>query len=64
MHIQSGFDQEPMESLVPYPNLKPQFGSYGVGDGVGVVAHEWFGLGLDHDAGEGFGSAVADDDAA
>ena len=41
-----------------------EFGADGVGDGVGVVAHEGFGFGFDHDAGEGFGAAVTDDDAA
>jgi hypothetical protein len=41
-----------------------EFRADGVGDGVGVVAHERFGLGFDHDAGESFCAAVADDDAA
>ena len=44
--------------------LDAEFGADGVGDGVGVVAHEGFGFGFDHDAGEGFGAGVADDDAA
>ena len=44
--------------------LYAEFGADGGGDGLGVVAHERLGFGLDHDAGESFGAGVADDDAA
>ena len=43
--------------------LNAEFGADGVGDGVGVVGHGGVVFGFDHDAGEGFGAAVTDDDA-
>jgi hypothetical protein len=49
---------------IQYIALNAEFGADGVGDGVGVVAHEGFGFSFDHDAGEGLGAAVANDDAA
>ncbi len=49
---------------IQYIASDAQFSTDSVGDSVGVVSHEGFGLGFDHDAGEGFGTAVADDDSA
>ena len=43
------------------PKLDAEFGADSVGDGVGVKAHERLRFGFDHDSGESFGAAVADD---
>ena len=50
--------------VTSFRQSESEFGADGVGDGVGVVAHEGLGFGLDHNASEGFGTGVADDDAA
>ncbi len=46
------------------PGLDPKLSADGVGDGLGVALHGFVAFGFDHDAGQGFGAAVADDDAA
>jgi len=41
----------------------PQFLSNRIGNGIGMMVHRVFAFGFDHDAGQGFGAAVADDHA-
>ena len=46
---------------LPGGRLDAEFGTDGGGYELGVVAHGWLALGFDHDSGQGFGAAVADD---
>lgn len=41
-----------------------EFGTDGIGNSIGVMAHEGLGFGFDHHAAKCFRAAVADDDAA
>ena len=49
---------------VLWPELESEFRANCVRNRFGMVAHEGFGLGFDHNASESLGSAVTDDDAA
>src|SRR5258705_1847230 len=53
-----------VSSLSELHALDAEFRTNGVSDCIGMMAHQWFGLGLDHDSRQRFSTGVADNDPA